>query len=250
MDPAGPNLGMTGYGQEHAVQRYYKAFISSTFRDLAPHRQQAMQAILRAGHMPVALENFTPETESKRKVITEALKKCQFYVIVLGYRYGSIPEDQDLLPEELRGKSYTEIELDMAVDAKLPVLAFIMDSDEVTKGRATKDWVDSDEPLYKEKYQALRCRLTEGIEKPLARPFSKPEDVFNELYAYFQREHRGIRGYILEPESSSDVDIILRFSSGNQVARDVVEALAKFSDVRPAASDCPAKKGSTCPGIS
>lgn len=92
------------------------------------------------------------------------------------------------------------------------------------------------------KYEGLRRRLTEGIDKPLGRPFSRPEDIFSELYAYFQREHRNIRGYILEPESGSDVDVILRFSSGNQVARDVVEALGKFSDVDPRLAIAPQKK--------
>ena len=96
-----------------------------------------MLGILRAGHMPVALENFTPETDSKRAVISDALASSQFYVIILGSRYGSIPEDQQRLPTELRDKSYTEIELDMALAAKLPILAFFMDSDEVTKGRLT-----------------------------------------------------------------------------------------------------------------
>lgn len=133
------------------VTRYYKVFISSTFRDLALHRQQAMLGILRAGHMPVALENFTPETDSKRAVISDALASSQFYVIILGSRYGSIPEDQQRLPTELRDKSYTEIELDMALAAKLPILAFFMDSDEVTKGRLTPDWINSNEPRNIEK---------------------------------------------------------------------------------------------------
>jgi hypothetical protein len=224
------------------VPRYYKAFISSTFRDLAPHRQQAMLGILRAGHMPVALENFTPESASKRKVISEALSSCQFYVIILGHRYGSIPEDQQRLPAELKGKSYTEIELDLAVAANLPILAFFMETDEVNKARLDQDWINSKEPQNILKYEELRRRILEGIESPLAKPFTKPEDIFSELYAYFQREHRSVRGYILEPESGSDVDVILRFSSGNQVARDVVEALGKFSDVDPRLAIAPQKK--------
>lgn len=226
------------------VPRYYKVFISSTFRDLAPHRQQAILGVLRAGHMPVALENFAPDSESKRTVISEALAGCQFYVIILGSRYGAIPEDQLRLPLELQNKSYTEIELDIAIAAQLPILAFFLDSDEVLKARLTPEWIQSDEPRNKDKYEIFRKRLTEGIDKPLAKPFSTPEAIFSELYAYFQREHRTIRGYILEPESGSDVEVILRFSSGNQVAKDVVEALGKFSDVDPRLAIAPMKKES------
>jgi hypothetical protein len=214
--------------------RYYKVFISSTFQELAVHRQHAIQGILNAGHMPVALENFTPENESKRRVIEDALASCQFYVIILGSRYGSIPKDQEQLPPELRNKSYTEIELEMACAAKLPILAFYMDSDEVSRARATKEWSSSnDEPKNIDKYESLRKRLTEGIEKPLAKPYTIPGSIYTELYAYFQRIHPDVRGYILEPESGSDMDVILRFSSGSGVARDIVEALSQFRDLDP-----------------
>lgn len=225
-----------------SVNRYYKVFISSTFTDLSDHRQQAILGILKAGHMPVALDNFSPETESKREVITDALASCQFYVIILGARYGTIPEDQERLPQKLRGKSYTEIELQMARDAKLPIIAFIMAGDEVIKQQATPGWVNSDEPRNRDKYDKLRTSLTNGIEKPLAKIFSTPEQIYSEVYAYFQRDHLNVRGYILEPERGSDIDIVLRFSSGNQVARDVVEALGKFSDVDPRLAIEPQKK--------
>jgi len=216
-----------------ATRRYYKVFISSTFQDLASHRQHAAQGILNAGHMPLALENFSPENESKRRVIEDALASCQFYVIILGSRYGTIPQDQERLPAELHNKSYTEIELDMACAAKLPILAFYMDSDEVLRARATPEWINSNEPKNIGHYEALRKRLTEGIETPLAKPFTIAGSIYTELYAYFQRVHPGIRGYILEPASGSDMEVILRFSSGNRVARDIVEALSQFRDLDP-----------------
>jgi hypothetical protein len=224
------------------VARFYKVFISSTFSDLADHRQQASLGILRAGHMPVALENFTPESEAKRTVIENALKLCQFYVIMLGCRYGTIPEDQETLPEKYRNKSYTEIELEMALEAKLPILPFYINQEGLTKGRVTKEWVNSREPRQMSQYESLRTRLTDGISKPLARPFSKPDEIFSELYAYFQRDLSSVRGYILEPERRSDVDVILRFSSANDIGREIVEALGEFSDVDPRLAIAAAKK--------
>jgi hypothetical protein len=231
-----------GIDMSPTVQRFYKVFISSTFLDLANHRQQAELGILKAGHMPVALENYSPDSESKRTVISNALASCQFYVIILGYRYGSIPEDQSMLPPELQDKSYTEIELDLAQAAGLPVLPFILNNDEVAKGRKSDEWINSSEPRNIEKYENLRRRLTAGIHKPFAKPFAKPEDIHTELYAIFKSGNKDVRGYILEPESGSDVDVILRFSSGNRVARDVVEALGKFSDVDPRLAIAPRKK--------
>jgi hypothetical protein len=216
-----------------ALKRYYKVFISSTFRDLAEHRQHAIQGILGAGHMPVALENFSPENDSKRNVIKEALATCQFYVIILGAYYGTIPSDQRGLSDSLKGKSYTEIELELALEAKLPVLAFFMDDDQVEKERITPDWTKSTEPANINKYKALRERLRGGIDSPLSKPYTIAGTVYTELYAYFQREHPHRPGYIMEPSVGSDVDVILRLSSGNPVARDLVEALGKFREVDP-----------------
>lgn len=56
-----------------ATQRYCKVIINSAFQELATHRQHATQGIVNAGHMAVALENFAPENESKRRVKEEAL---------------------------------------------------------------------------------------------------------------------------------------------------------------------------------
>lgn len=105
------------------LNRKYQVFISSTFSDLKDHRTAAILGIVKARHMPIALENYPPDGEAKIKVIHEAIAECQFYVIILGCRYGTVPAGQKAGEE----KSYVEIELDYAQRQGLKVLAFVMD---------------------------------------------------------------------------------------------------------------------------
>ena len=207
------------------IKRKYQVFISSTFHDLIEHRQRAILGIIKAGHMPVALENFPPASESKREVIGQALKSCQFYVIILGARYGSIPED------EPAGRGYVEIELDMAKELGLKVLAFVMDMNKVSEIRKTDEFQKSIEIKLIDKYEALRNGLTQGVENLFYKPFETAWEIETELYAYFNNL-QSVRGYILEPEDRKDTEI-LQIYARNEIIRDVVRRLGQFETVEP-----------------
>ena len=46
------------------TQRKLQIFVSSTYEDLIPERLSAMEAILKAGHIPAAMEQFSPGEET------------------------------------------------------------------------------------------------------------------------------------------------------------------------------------------
>ena len=89
-----------------SIPKKYQVFISSTFKDLKSLRARAMYAIVSAGHMATCLETWGIENEPQLDVIKSAVQACQFYIIILGHCYGSIPKGRD--------NSYTELELDFA----------------------------------------------------------------------------------------------------------------------------------------
>jgi hypothetical protein len=66
-----------------ASDRRYQIFISSTFEDLRAERKAAVEAVFERGHIPIALENFSPSNESDLQVIKSAMKDCQVYVAIL-----------------------------------------------------------------------------------------------------------------------------------------------------------------------
>lgn len=66
------------------------------------------------------MEMFSAADENQWEIIKEEIDSSDFYILIIGNRYGSI--------EETTGISYTEKEFDYAVEKKIPVLAFIVDS--------------------------------------------------------------------------------------------------------------------------
>jgi hypothetical protein len=220
------------------IQRKYQVFISSTFSDLEEHRRQAILGIVAAGHLPLALEYRAPEPSMKMDVIRRAIGDCQYYVIILGHRYGSVASGQ--IPGQ--EKSYIEFELDYAEQMGLKILAFVL-RDEEANGRRKKMTLESDpgELENNPKYERFRKRLTEGIQGYFYRPFLSPNDIYTELYAYFSQDHPDVRGYIPEPVDRDAANFI-RISSNNEILRETIQHLGQFKFVDPRLSMAREKK--------
>jgi hypothetical protein len=94
----------------------YQVFVSSTYEDLREERQQATQAILEAGSFPAGMELFPASDDSQWELIKRVIAESDYYVVILGGRYGSIGPS---------GLSYTEMEYDYAVSKGIPILGFV-----------------------------------------------------------------------------------------------------------------------------
>jgi hypothetical protein len=98
------------------MQPRYQIFVSSTFRDLTAERQAVLDAILGLNHFPAGMEVFPAANSTPWELITKIISESDYYVLIIGGRYGSVDEN---------GVSYTEKEYDLAVKLKKPVLAFV-----------------------------------------------------------------------------------------------------------------------------
>ncbi|MGE6515267.1 DUF4062 domain-containing protein [Lysinibacillus sphaericus] len=96
----------------------YQVFISSTYTDLISARAKVSEQILTMYHFPIGMEMFSAGDDDQWTVITNTIDKSDYYVIILGNRYGSLAED---------GVSYTEKEYDYAKSKGIPIMAFIKD---------------------------------------------------------------------------------------------------------------------------
>ena len=131
-------------------KRKLQVFVSSTFTDLKEERQAAVEAILKAGHIPAGMELFTAGNKSQLDVIKQWIKESDVYVLLLGARYGSIEPTSHL--------SYTEVEFDYARELGLPFFAVVLSD----SGRAAKVRVDGEEVLERAnvaKYDAFRVKV-------------------------------------------------------------------------------------------
>lgn len=94
----------------------YQIFVSSTFRDLADERQDAIKNILDIKHISAGMELFPASDVNQLDYIKKVIDECDYYVLIMGGRYGSMDE---------QGVSFTEREYDYAVSTKKLVLAFV-----------------------------------------------------------------------------------------------------------------------------
>jgi Domain of unknown function (DUF4062) len=98
------------------MDKRYQVFISSTFSDLKDERQQVLRAILELDHMPAGMELFPAADDSAWQLIRDVIDASDYYVVIIGGRYGSLDE---------KGIGYTEKEYDYAVESRKPVLPLL-----------------------------------------------------------------------------------------------------------------------------
>jgi hypothetical protein len=98
------------------MEKRYQVFVSSTFRDLVDERQGALKSILELNHMPAGMELFPASDESAWQLIKDLIDSSDYYVLLIGGRYGSLDEE---------GIGYTEKEYDYAVAKKKPVIPLL-----------------------------------------------------------------------------------------------------------------------------
>lgn len=131
------------------MEKKYQIFISSTYLDLKDERQAVSRAILDLGHIPSGMELFPATNSSQMEYIRKVIDDCDYYVIILGGRYGSVG------PE---GLSYTEQEYNYAIQTGLPVLAFIHENvgDLKVKNTDTDEGLKAQLAAFKEKVRGSR----------------------------------------------------------------------------------------------
>ena len=107
----------------------YQVFISSTHSDLTEERESIIKAILEMYHIPIGMEMFSAEDEDQWEIIRRTIEVSDYYILVLGLRYGSKTSD---------GISFTQKEYEYALQMKIPVLAFVM-NDNVSLPKDKRD---------------------------------------------------------------------------------------------------------------
>ncbi len=98
------------------AMKKYQIFISSTYTDLKEVRDSVTKTILSLPHLPIGMESFSADDECQWDIIREAIDSSDYYVLILGFCYGSLCAE---------GISYTEKEYDYAIERGIPVLAFL-----------------------------------------------------------------------------------------------------------------------------
>lgn len=110
------------------MDKRYQVFISSTYADLKEERSKVMQTIMSLNCIPAGMELFPASNDEQFEFIKKVIDDCDYYVLIVGGRYGSLSEE---------GISYTEKEFEYAKSKGLPILAFLHnDLDSIPLGKS------------------------------------------------------------------------------------------------------------------
>jgi|GEM_PF-2698670 len=161
-------------------QIIYGVFVSSTYEDLREERSEVQKALLKLHCFPIGMELFGSADEETWEFIKRRIDECDYYVLIIGDRYGSLADD---------GLSYTEKEYDYARSIRKPTLIFLHgDRASIRRDRSEND-------------PDKRTKLENFIQKIKIYPISyflNPHDLAVQVTVSFvnQRERNPAVGYV------------------------------------------------------
>ncbi len=120
-------------------------FLSSTYYDLKDERPKAIKEIIKNHYIFSGMETFfvLPPLE-QWKNIKRTIDECDFYVAILGDRYGSVTWDN---------YSYTELECEYAAEIGKPIIALVQ------KDHRRFGYWKKQPPEHREKQQAFKDNI-------------------------------------------------------------------------------------------
>lgn len=99
----------------------FRAFVSSTFKDLEHHRARVVADLRKAGVTVEAMEDWTASASEPKQFSRDRLEGCDFCVLLVGLRRGYVP------PGESR--SITQMEYNEAVRREMDILVYLVRED-------------------------------------------------------------------------------------------------------------------------
>ena len=142
------------------MEKRYQVFVSSTYVDLIEERNEIMQALLELECMPSGMELFPAANDTQWEWIKKVIDESDYYIVVIGDRYGSISENT--------GLSYTEMEYRYALETNKPIIGFVHQN----PGKLSADRVEKSEENRKKlkKFKNL-------VQSKLCKFYNNPEDL-------------------------------------------------------------------------
>lgn len=104
------------------MKKQFKVFISSTTDDLKEARKRIQDTLLAMDCIPENMENFWAADVETWDYIKNVLSECDYFIIVIAARYGSIYEKT--------GKSFIQMEYEYAKVLNIPIGRFVYENPE------------------------------------------------------------------------------------------------------------------------
>lgn len=146
------------------IKQHVPIFISSTYEDLVPYRDEVQRVIMRLEQVVKGMEYFGSSPDNPLEVCLRQVRESRVFIGIIGMRYGSINEEKNL--------SFSELEYNEAMKANIPTLIYIIDEDYPIPSK----YVDKGESA--ERLEEFKKQLKK---KHTVSCFTSPADLGNKL---------------------------------------------------------------------
>lgn len=143
------------------MDKRYQVFVSSTYADLQEERSSVIQTLMEMDCIPAGMELFPALDEEQFEFIKKVIDDSDYYLLVIGGRYGSIAEE---------GVSYTEMEYDYAISKGIKVIALLHKNPENIVASKVEMNPEAREKLENFRQKASTNRLVRFWESPKELP--------------------------------------------------------------------------------
>lgn len=181
------------------MDKRYQVFVSSTYVDLVDERQIVFQTLMEMDCIPAGMEYFSAIDEDQFEFIKKVIDDCDYYLLIIGGKYGSLAEDQI---------SYTEKEFDYAIfKGKKVVVLVHKNPDAIPAGKSESN------PDIKGKLEAFKAK------------------AMNRRLVDFWEDARDLKGLVaLSMNKTIKMFPAVGWVRGNKVASE--EILEQINDLR------------------
>lgn len=196
------------------MDKKYQVFVSSTYEDLKKERQEVIHALLELDCIPSGMELFPAADEDQWSLITGVIDECDYYLLILGGRYGTIGKD---------GISYTEMEYRYALETGKPIISFLHKDPESLPKKQTEQTEKG-----QESFKAFRSFAQEKMCKYWDTP-AELGSVVSRSLIMLQKKHPGI-GWVrgdLVPNQETTLEILNLKKQIEQLQSELEEASTK-----------------------
>jgi hypothetical protein len=214
------------------MKKKLQIFVSSTYTDLLQERQAAVEAILKAGHIPAGMELFAAGSQSQIETIKRWIDDSDIFLLILGGRYGSI--------DPASGKSYTELEYEYTASKGMPLFAIVI-SQEALERKVKSTGQAVLELANREKYDKFR----QSVLGRICRFFEDEKDVKLSIHeSLFEIiANRTLSGWVSGKDIHDTTEIAQELSittkENHELRRRVQELEAKIKEFEKAQPEKP-----------
>lgn len=177
------------------MEKKYQVFVSSTYEDLREERQEIMHALLELDCIPSGMELFPAADEDQWSLIQGVIDECDYYILILGGRYGSIGPG---------GVGYTEMEYQYALSTGKPIIAFLHKDPESLPKKRTEQ-TEEGQNKFKEFRSTAQKKMCKFWETP-----QELGSVVSRSLIMLQKKNPGI-GWVrgnLVPKQEASLEIL------------------------------------------